>query len=120
MLVFGVVPLLFCFFNTEMHERYWHPAILFLAAAAFITRTYLLYIIVSFAYFLNLERMMGFIQLKRYNVLVFDPRFIAGLFALVIVGTIWQIYKQADLRKNWLELRNKAATQTKYAAHLAG
>jgi hypothetical protein len=104
MLSFGIIPLVFCYFNTQMHERYWHPAVLFLAAYGFVSRNYLLYVLVSVAYFLNLERILAHLNLKRYHILIFDARFIAGLFTLVILLALWYIYRQAQFRKNWQEL----------------
>ncbi|QDA60916.1 hypothetical protein [Hymenobacter jejuensis] len=104
LLSFGLVPLLFTYFNTQMHERYWHAAVLFLAAYGFVTREYVLYAITSIAYFLNLESVMHFLGLKKYGILFFDYRFLAGLFTLVIVLGIWKIYRRAPLKEHWLAM----------------
>jgi len=94
----GVVPLLFSFFNTQMHERYWHPALLFLAAYGFVRRDYAPVVLMSVAYFLQLERMLQYLQLMHYDVLLFQPKFIASLFGLLIGLVLWKIYRLAPWR----------------------
>ena len=91
----GSIPLLFAFFNTQMHERYWHAAILFLAAYGFLRRDYWPYILASCAYFLNLENVLRYLELLKYGVLLFQPWFIALLFALTIVLALVKIYRLA-------------------------
>ena len=100
-----MIPLLFAFFNTQMHERYWHAAVLFLAAYGFLRRDYWPYVLVSVAYFLNLEGVLRFLQLKKYSVLIFDPRFVAGLFALAIVLGLIKLYRITPWRADWHLIR---------------
>jgi hypothetical protein len=94
----GVIPLLFAFFNTQMHERYWHASILFLAAYGFLRRDYLPYILASVAYFLNLESVLRHLQLLNYGTLVFDERFIASLFGLAILLALFKLYRMGPWR----------------------
>ncbi|RZK61798.1 MAG: hypothetical protein EOO59_04170 [Hymenobacter sp.] len=105
----GIIPLLFCFFNTQMHERYWHASLLFLAAYGFLRRDYLPYALVSVAYLLNLEAVQQHLQLLRYSVALFDPLFIAGLFALAIVLILFNIYRLAPWRGTPAQPRPLAA-----------
>lgn len=92
LLCVGLIPLLFAFFNTEMHERYWHPALLFLGAYGLLTRRYWPYVLVSVGYYLNLEAIMKYLQLKNYHVLLFTPWFVATLFGLALALAFWQLY----------------------------
>ncbi|RZK29194.1 MAG: hypothetical protein EOO63_09575 [Hymenobacter sp.] len=94
----GCIPLLFCFFNTQMHERYWHASILFLAAYGFLRRDYLPYILASVAYFLNLECVLRHLELMNYEVLVFQEQFVAAIFALAILLAVFKIYRLAPWR----------------------
>ena len=55
-------------------------------------RDYLPYILFSAAYFLNLEAVLQYLQLLKYGVLLFMPKFIAGLFALAILVNLTKIY----------------------------
>ncbi|GAB3635389.1 hypothetical protein GCM10027422_09790 [Hymenobacter arcticus] len=98
----GIVPLLFAFFNTQMHERYWHAAVLFLAAYGFLRRDYLPYVLVSVAYFLNLENILRHLQLLNYGTLVFQQWFIACLFGLTILLVLLKIYRRAPWRTGQL------------------
>lgn len=100
LLTSGCIPLLFTFFNTQMHERYWHAAVLFLAAYGFVRRDYLPYVLVSVAYFLHLERALQYLKLMNYGILVFQPKFIASLFASLIVLVVLKIYRLAFWRAN--------------------
>ncbi|WP_375416336.1 hypothetical protein [uncultured Hymenobacter sp.] len=94
----GLIPLLFCFFNTQMHERYWHAAILFLAAYAFLRRDYLPYGLASAAYFLNLEGVLRYLNLLKYTSFFLRPWFSAALFALTIIICLVKLYRLATLR----------------------
>jgi len=91
----GLVPLLFAFFNTEMHERYWHAALLFIAAYAFLSRNYWPIGLVSVAYFLNLEGTLHYLELHNYQVLLFQPRFVAALFGVAIVVAFASLFRLA-------------------------
>jgi hypothetical protein len=53
LLVGGMIPVLFFFFNTQMHERYTHASMLFLYGFGLLTRRFHLYVGVSFLYLLN-------------------------------------------------------------------
>lgn len=105
LLSFGLVPLVFCFFNTQMHERYWHAAVLFLAAYAFSSGRYALLGLTSLAYLLNLEAVMGYLELARWAPLLLRPELIAGLFGLSIGLGLGELYRRADLRRTWHRLR---------------
>ncbi|RAK67023.1 glycosyltransferase 87 family protein [Hymenobacter edaphi] len=92
LLSLALVPLIFCFFNTQMHERYWHSALLFAAAYAFTTNCYALFGLVSVAYLLNLEAVMGYLGLP---AALLGPAPIAGLFALSIALGVGLLYRRA-------------------------
>lgn len=59
LLVGGLLPLLFFYCNTQMHERYSHPAMLFLFAYGLATGRFRYYWIMSAAYFLNITHLLG-------------------------------------------------------------
>jgi hypothetical protein len=100
LLVGALIPLLFFFFNTQMHERYPHPAFLFITAYSFFRKRYFLYIIFSMAYFLNLEKALRAFDLH-YSAFIFGNRFIAGLYLITIIV----IFRELMLN---LKLINKA------------
>jgi Gpi18-like mannosyltransferase len=98
-LALALISLGFFFFNTQMHERYVHPVILFAGLYAVFSKRYLILIISSFAYLLNLEAVMqmfsyfdneifGFI-INYKGWLIFNPVFISLLFlSAIVIGII--------------------------------
>ncbi|RAK67024.1 hypothetical protein [Hymenobacter edaphi] len=99
LLVGGLIPLVFCYFNTEMHERYWHPAVLFLGAYALVSRRWLPYALVSLGYYLNLHTMFRNYH-NRPIWLVQHPQLVALLFTGALLAGFYCL---------WLEYRRPAA-----------
>lgn len=95
LLSFGLVAVLFTYFSTQMHERYWHPALLFLAGHAMLTRRYWLFALFSVAYPLQLEVVLRYVGLKNYGIAVLHPYFIAGLFTIILIGAFVELYRLA-------------------------
>ena len=91
----GLMPLVFTYFNTQMHQRYWHAAVLFLAAYGFLTRDYWLFVLTCVAYLLNLEPALQVLRLSDYQSVPFNPQFVAGLFTLVLLLGGWRLYHLA-------------------------
>ncbi|RZK61841.1 MAG: hypothetical protein EOO59_04080 [Hymenobacter sp.] len=121
LLSLGLIPLVFCFFNTQMHERYWHPALLFLGAHGILTRRYWLFFLFSGAYYMNLEAVLRF-QLPPevvHTTVLFWPKTIAWLFAAVLGGGVWQLYRPARLRATWQQVRRPQAPVPVAAAPVA-
>jgi len=91
-IVGALIPLLFFFFNTQMHERYSHPMLVFLAGYAIIFKRPIPYILGSIAYFLNMDKVFGFFKFN-YGTFMFRGDFIAVIFLLVIVFLFIDLYK---------------------------
>lgn len=97
--VAALVYLAFFLFNTQMHERYAHPAILFTFIPFVMGNCKLVHVLVSIAYILNLEAVMqmfayydqtvfGF-GLNYDQTLFFNPMFIASIMLMAYVwGTV--------------------------------
>ena len=97
MLVTALVCLNFYFFNTQMHERYVHPVMLPLAAYAFITGRYIPFVLVSVAYFLNMERICWYLHLHQetyLNSVIFKPRPIAGIYLIAILMMYYDLFRK--------------------------
>ena len=94
----GLIPVFFAYFNTQMHERYWHAAVLFLGAYGLLRRDYLLYVLVSLGYFLNLEDLLHHLRPFRHNSIFFKAWFVATLFGLVIIIGLIKLYRLGTLR----------------------
>ena len=96
----GLLPIVFCYFNTQMHQRYWHGALLFLAAYGFLTRDYWPFALTCMAYLLNLEPALQVLRLADYQRLPFNPQFVAGLFTLLLLLGGWRLYRLAARLQN--------------------
>lgn len=88
-----LISLVFFYFNTQMHKRYSHPALLFSGAFAFVNGSYLMYVLCSLAYFLNMEKVLKYLQLENYNTFIFDERVISVLYLTAIILGICLLYK---------------------------
>lgn len=97
-LLMGIlVPVIFFYFNTQMHARYAHSAILFGGAYALYTRKYWIYLVVSIAYFSNLEIASKILKgdILEYKVFFMQPKFVAALFGFVILACLTQLYRRS-------------------------
>lgn len=109
LLSLGLVTLAFCFFNTQMHERYWHPALLLLGAHAILTRRYALFGVFSLAYYLNVEAVLHYLgSFSYYPTIIFRPKLVATLFGGVMLGGIWQLYWANKPWTAWRQLYQSA------------
>ncbi len=93
LIVGALIPLLFFYFNTQMHERYSHPAFAFLITYAIFSRKPLLGIAGSLAYLLNMERVFMYLQLPNYGTFIFESKFISSLYLLTIILLYVDLFK---------------------------
>lgn len=88
-----IVTLTFFYFNTQMHERYSHSAVLLSGIYCLLEGQYIIYLLTSLAYLLNMEAVLRYFNLPNYGILFMDRTFIAGLFGLIIIITYYKLYK---------------------------
>lgn len=91
----SLIGILFFYCNTQMHERYCHPAFIFLTAYAFLSRKWIAYILFSIAYFLNLEFVLRALLIPESyrHKWILSPQFIAILFSITIVVLFFNLYR---------------------------
>jgi Gpi18-like mannosyltransferase len=80
----AMLSLLFFFFPTQMHERYSHPAWLFLGLWCIRSGQYMPFIVFSAAYYLNMEMVLRSLELSNYSAFFFQPVFIASLYGILV------------------------------------
>ena len=110
-LVNALIALAFFYFNTQMHERYVQPMILFLGTAMLLKPSKLLisaYLLGSAAFVLNLERVLQYFNFSDYNALYFSSRLIALMFLVTLVLGLRELYKYRNLREDWNLLAGSA------------
>jgi Gpi18-like mannosyltransferase len=89
----GLTAILFFYFNSQMHERYCHPAFIFLAAYTFYSKKLLHYLLFSVAYFLNMDGVLQSLFPGVYDIFVFKPIFIAALFSILLLLLYLEVFK---------------------------
>ncbi len=94
----ALIPLIFFFFNTQMHERYSHPAFLFLVAYAILYKDFLPYFTGTIAHFLSLEYIHRYFNLGQniYDLFFFKTIFIASLYLFTILYLFFRLYKSKN------------------------
>ena len=80
----ALIPLLFFFFNTEMHDRFPFPVLIFLIVYAILYHRPLPYILTSIAYILNLDAVLKYFN-GAYHTLLYMPQFIACIYLIVMI-----------------------------------
>ena len=92
LLIFGLIPLCFFYFSTQMHERYSFPAFIFFAAFAALTDKWWVYLLFSVAYFLNNEEALRSTNVFNYKSIAFDYQVIATIYLAVIISSVVLLY----------------------------
>ncbi len=93
LLTFGLTPIIFYFFNTQMHERYAHPCVLLLGAYGLSKGDFVPYIVASIANFWVMDKFLKMFGLHGlYNYITLEQ--VAVLFLFVLVWGVVQLYKK--------------------------
>jgi Gpi18-like mannosyltransferase len=90
----GLTAVLFFFFNTQMHERYSHYGLIFLAAYFTVSGNYLPFLFISIAYFLNMESILHALPFANHGIALFNANFIAAIYFLLIIYLYFLIYQK--------------------------
>ncbi|HCT30885.1 MAG TPA: hypothetical protein DIW31_09160 [Bacteroidales bacterium] len=97
LLISSLIPLLFFFFNTQMHERYSHPALIFIIAYSIISKNFFPSAIICLAYLLNMEDVLRYLHLEWYNSFIFKRHLVAIIYSIGIISIYIKLY---DIRLN--------------------
>lgn len=107
--VAALVTLAFFLFNTQMHERYVHPAVLFSGLFMILTHRPIVYMLVSVAYLLNLEAVMKYLRyfdelvgvnFNHTQWFIFWPELIATFFMVAFLWGSFEFYRTFFSFKN--------------------
>lgn len=109
----ALVAVSFFFFNTQMHERYSHPAMVFFFIYAFFSRRYLPLILVSTAYFFNLDRLAVAFGHLNHNGFYYQPIFTASIYACaILLGWIYLYLDSSVIAEvKWIVQKQKTPAQ---------
>ncbi len=100
LLIGALIPLLFFFFNTQMHERYSHPALIFVMVYSIRKKEIVLPIILSLAYINNLIMAQHFEQFADTTPFNICRRFSAIFYLIGIIMLYIRLFNFNLLRKN--------------------
>ena len=101
----ALVTLNFYFFNTQMHERYMHSAVILLATYAFLSKRFLPFILCSVAYFLNIERICWYLNLHNetyMNGFIFNPKLVAVMYIILISILFYYLYSDQKIKEEYM------------------
>lgn len=105
----ALVTIAFFMFNTQMHERYVHPALLFSGLFMLLTHRPIVYGLVSVGYLLNMEAVMKYLRyfdslvgadFNHTEWMIFQPQFVASLFLVAFIWGSFEFYKTFFSFKN--------------------
>jgi len=96
-LLSGLITIAFFFFNTQMHERYSHPALLAFFLYGVMTKRYLAFGICCIAYFLNMEAVLQYLDWENYGTVIYNPDFVAILFIFVLLVGLFDLRREFKL-----------------------
>jgi Gpi18-like mannosyltransferase len=92
----GLLCLFFFYFNSQMHERYAHPIIIFFFFHAVVSGNYRLYILASIPYFLSLDKAFsfpnGYLPITHYKF-IFASRIIALWYTATMIYGSFLFYQ---------------------------
>jgi Gpi18-like mannosyltransferase len=101
--VSALVTMAFFLFNTQMHERYIHPALLFSGLFALLTGRGIVFGLVTTGYLLNMEAVMRYLRyfdeqllgfkIDYERIFLFEPKFIAGIFIFAFLYGAVEFYR---------------------------
>jgi hypothetical protein len=96
LLTSALLNLCFYFFNTQMHSRYSHYALIFIAAWSVINKEYLIFILFSGAEVLSQEHDLRSLKLGAFydHFLLFNAYFITTLYFATIACLFFKLYNQ--------------------------
>jgi Gpi18-like mannosyltransferase len=93
-----LIPMLFFYFNTQMHERYVHPAFIFLTLYAILYNRYWLLLSASLAYYMNLEDVLRYFETENYHTVMYSSPVISSLYLITIIGLFIDLFKKPSLK----------------------
>lgn len=94
----GLLCLYFFYFNTQMHERYAHPMIIFFFFYGVVSKNYKLYLLASIPYFLSLDKCIspeGYFPILHYKIINASVIIAIWYTATVVYGSYlyWKLLK---------------------------
>lgn len=94
LLASGLISLYFFYFNTQMHERYAHPMLLFFFFYGVYSKNYKLFVLSCIPYILGLEACFPNYFPIPHPKIIFAMQVIAIWYTVTLVYGMWEFFKQ--------------------------
>ena len=105
-LLAGLLSLFFFYFNTQMHERYSHPMLLFFFFYGVYSKNYNLYALASVSYFLSLEAAFPNFFPMPHPKIIFAMKVITIWYTLTLVYGMWLFFREYGIGKEYRMLKS--------------
>ncbi len=105
MLVSGIIALMFFFVNTQMHERYAHPMMIFFFFYGVYSKNYWLYILSSLCYLLNMDMGAPGLLPINYSLWVFNVSANVLYYTVLVAGCYFVLFRKYSPVKEWRQLK---------------
>ena len=99
LLMHCLISFVFFYFNTQMHERYIHPAIISSALLAVAYKHWWQWLLFGITYCFSLESILQFLGLHIYHTAVFHPKAIAVLYGTAAIYWTYLFIKTPLFKK---------------------
>lgn len=101
MLASGLIALYFFYFNTQMHERYSHPMLLFFFFYGVYSRNFKVFFLACIPYALSLEKCYpNYFPIPHYKI-IFAAKIIGVWYTLLLAYATYELLRQYKLRLEW-------------------
>lgn len=102
----GLLCLYFFYFNTQMHERYANPIIIFFFFYGVVSGNYKLYILASIPYFLSLDKCFpNYLPVHHYKIIWAD-KIIALWYTATLINGSWLWWRLVHRKAEHLQTPN--------------
>lgn len=105
LLATGLITLYFFYFNTQMHERYAHPILIFFFFYGVYSKNYKLYILASIPYLLSLDKCFpDYLPIVHYKF-IYASHIIAIWYTLTLAYSMYLFFKAYGIRREYAALK---------------
>lgn len=107
MLVAGLISFYFYYFNTQMHERYASPIVIFFFFWGVFSKNYKLYILASISYFLTLDKCFpDYLPIVHYKI-IYASKVITIWYTITLAYALYLFFKEYSIKREFQLLKEQ-------------